>query len=583
MAQAARLNLRMQKELKLLRSDPPLGASFPFILSSSDDICLSSIDAQIEGPEGTVYAGGVFKIKIQIPDRYPFQPPIVTFVTPIYHPNIDNGGRICLDILNLPPKGAWQPSLNISTILTSLGLLLSEPNPDDGLMCEASREYKYNRQAFDHKARTMTEKYAKAGSSGSDTHSIQHNANLSLMEGKKSENSINEDSPSIAGHDKPSTISWMLSQESSGSGMKRDDDQEVNEAIKPHLYMQEIQRKMDVQGAQNPLEGKADGCHLRHKKLSMSKWRLSIDCSGQLQKAHNEHDENAMAVISGSSVVHRSSNHRGNQPLDELLSDRSARNACEVVHEQASDHSISYYFSGDQCNQNVHMPQQLSNASDITSAIAPAIKREAAECEELQPCVDLTDTKGGYFATVKLKRFAAGRRLSLGSSGLSQRGEGQEECVMPVQKPSLQLPKSLESSSMAARIPKAAECLDDNAGCHNLNLSHKKCRLDQMQVNELTNKSNSSNDGNYQLFSQSQQFSPSVCKPSLMVQEKHQCSEEQSNCDEAVQNKEPSQDAAASASVIVLDSENSDEERDEHRRSKLSLARKRLGKWKVKA
>lgn len=34
-------------------------------------------------------------------------------------------------------QGAWQPSLNISTVLTSIGLLLSEPNPDDGLMCEA--------------------------------------------------------------------------------------------------------------------------------------------------------------------------------------------------------------------------------------------------------------------------------------------------------------------------------------------------------------------------------------------------------------------------------------------------------------
>ncbi|KAJ0248944.1 ubiquitin-conjugating enzyme E2 37 [Hirschfeldia incana] len=180
MAQAARLSMRMQKEMKLLLSDPPHGASFPHLSSaasgSGDLSSFSSIDAQIEGPEDTVYANGIFEVKIQIPERYPFQPPIVSFATPIYHPNIDNSGRICLDILNLPPKGAWQPSLNISTVLTSIRLLLTEPNPDDGLMCEVSREYKYNRQAFDYKAREMTEKYAvkvNRSGDGSSSTSLQ--------------------------------------------------------------------------------------------------------------------------------------------------------------------------------------------------------------------------------------------------------------------------------------------------------------------------------------------------------------------------------------------------------------------------
>ncbi|KAK3161227.1 hypothetical protein QOZ80_1BG0074160 [Eleusine coracana subsp. coracana] len=166
MAQAARLNLRMQKEIKLLLKDPPHGVSLNLSEDESVLSSLSSIEARIEGPEGTVYSKGVFVLKIQIPERYPFQPPNVTFVTPIYHPNIDNGGRICLDILNLPPKGAWQPSINIATVLTSIGLLLSEPNPDDGLMAEISREYKYNRQVFDANAQLWTEKYANSAAIG---------------------------------------------------------------------------------------------------------------------------------------------------------------------------------------------------------------------------------------------------------------------------------------------------------------------------------------------------------------------------------------------------------------------------------
>ncbi|KAI0492842.1 hypothetical protein KFK09_027118 [Dendrobium nobile] len=171
MAQAARFNLRMQKEIKQLVVDPPPGVSFPLLSDRNTSLSsLSSIEARLRGPEGTVYCEGLFSLNIQIPERYPFQPPNVTFVTPIYHPNIDNGGRICLDILNLPPKGAWQPSLNISTVMMSIGLLLSEPNPDDGLMAEVSREFKYNRKVFDEKARDWTKRFANPLTAAKNIH-----------------------------------------------------------------------------------------------------------------------------------------------------------------------------------------------------------------------------------------------------------------------------------------------------------------------------------------------------------------------------------------------------------------------------
>jgi ubiquitin-conjugating enzyme E2 T len=122
-----------------------------------------SLPSDIRGVEGTPYASGDFVLSVILPSAYPFEPPAVRFLTPIYHPNIDNAGRICLDLLNSPPKGGWKPSINISTLLTSVQLLMSEPNPEDGLMADITEEYRSRRSLFLEKAMNLTRQHAVPG------------------------------------------------------------------------------------------------------------------------------------------------------------------------------------------------------------------------------------------------------------------------------------------------------------------------------------------------------------------------------------------------------------------------------------
>jgi ubiquitin-conjugating enzyme E2 C len=112
--------LSLQTELmQLMTSSAPGISAFP-----SADGNLLSWTATIEGPDDTPYAGLTFKLSFSFPSNYPYAPPTVLFKTPIYHPNVDFSGRICLDIL----KDKWTAAYNIQTVLLSLQSLLGEPN-----------------------------------------------------------------------------------------------------------------------------------------------------------------------------------------------------------------------------------------------------------------------------------------------------------------------------------------------------------------------------------------------------------------------------------------------------------------------
>lgn len=95
------------------------------------------------GPKETVYDSLKYKLSLEFPNSYPYTAPVVKFLTPCYHPNVDSGGNICLDIL----KDKWSALYDVRTILLSIQSLLGEPNNDSPLNAQAA-ELWYNQVEY---------------------------------------------------------------------------------------------------------------------------------------------------------------------------------------------------------------------------------------------------------------------------------------------------------------------------------------------------------------------------------------------------------------------------------------------------
>tara|TARA_Y100000741_G_scaffold138887_1_gene104699 strand:+ start:665 stop:1123 length:459 start_codon:yes stop_codon:yes gene_type:complete len=143
---------RINADLNEMLQNPPANCS----AGPVDDNNFYEWQATIMGPRDSPYQDGVFYLSITFPEEYPFKPPMIKFITKIYHCNINSRGSICLDIL----KNEWSPALTISKVLLSICSLMTDPNPDDPLVTEIAELYTNNRTLHDEKARTYTIQYA---------------------------------------------------------------------------------------------------------------------------------------------------------------------------------------------------------------------------------------------------------------------------------------------------------------------------------------------------------------------------------------------------------------------------------------
>ena len=139
---------RIKKELEDIGQDPPANCSAGPI----DESDLYHWQATIAGPDESPYQGGLFFQNIHFPLDYPFKPPKVSFMTRVYHPNINTHGSICLDIL----KDQWSPALTITKVLLSVSSQLTDPEPNDPQVPEIAHLYKTDKTKYETTAKELS-------------------------------------------------------------------------------------------------------------------------------------------------------------------------------------------------------------------------------------------------------------------------------------------------------------------------------------------------------------------------------------------------------------------------------------------
>lgn len=161
---------RIAKQIEELRKsvNDPEGAKF-IVDETSEDESSNLIVGRI-CPRSNIFNQAAFRIEIRLPPEYPFQPPQIKFLTPIYHPNVDEQGKISLEILNSNEK--HRPNTPLTDYVNAVVAMIDQPDFDYPLrsgkilqrfsfrfvnssLLDLAVEYHENRAEFDRQALEM--------------------------------------------------------------------------------------------------------------------------------------------------------------------------------------------------------------------------------------------------------------------------------------------------------------------------------------------------------------------------------------------------------------------------------------------
>ena len=139
------------------------------------------IQIDLEGPKATPYEGGIFRVKLLIPNDFPIAAPKGIFITKIFHPNISEKGDICVNTL----KKDWNArQWSLYNLFEVIKCLLIVPFPQSALNEEAGKLFMENYDEYFKIAKMYTKIYAMKN--------INKNINtVNIVDNKKETNNNN--------------------------------------------------------------------------------------------------------------------------------------------------------------------------------------------------------------------------------------------------------------------------------------------------------------------------------------------------------------------------------------------------------